>query len=422
MISLRLEMLTDDEETVQICKDYWECDENGKFTFTVAELTQRYSIKSFQSESISRIAYNNCNAYSANVVCSRCNQPFVFENRKVYQQAVRHPEQVCSECQEENIAILRAEREAALALQKAQEEAALKQRRDAIQKVYALGSPRVPDIHALTLEDAVYLLSFVRVAASEDLTIYGPVVNAVERLSPTSDYSVEIVKHLMAKNLIVVHPDSSPDAFDFKEEKVTYNVNKVLYSLPTSNDAEATSRFITQLQSTFRTREWWPYKWHEQKLSLWKEVALHECLEYLVYILNQHQLPFNPGDKTRLVLSNLLEQYAVSQIFTMIYSCGVRAAAYYQKGGVTRQHAANTVVGRIEGYGDRAVAERWSVTYGGRDYNCPQSMVSRVLFNTVFKIGDKGLNEPPRAFDLADAESSPSEDDTSDDAPTSAST
>lgn len=255
---------------------------------------------------------------------------------------------------------------------------------------------QLTDIHSLNFIDAVYLLSFIRVAASESLSVFGPLNSIGDRLSPSQGYNMEILCHLLAENLIMLHPDSPSEAFSFENETpFKYDMMKVNYALPTSHDVEKTKDFVSKLDSTFRVNEWWPCHWHEQKLALWRKVALEESLEYLLYVLNQHNLPFSPGAKTVLTLENLLEQYSVAQAHTIIWSAAQKAAAFYQRGGVAKQHAANTVVARIQGYAEKAAAERWDVKQGRRDYNCPQSMISRVLFDTALKIGNKGFCEVP---------------------------
>ena len=387
-MALEIELLTEDERLAQICREYWHCDDSGKFALSVVQVAKAHSMK---SGDVSKVAYNNCNAFDTDIVCTKCGEPFIFNTRSDYQQALRYPKQngACPACRANE-----------MELQKAQRDALIKEKVTAVKEAFAFSSPVVPDIHALSFEDAVYLLSFVRATASENLTVFGPLNSSAERLAPSEKYSVKIVKHLFAKSLVLLHPDSTYSAFDFDDGKpVRYTVTEVLYALPTCDDVEGTKQFIAKLEATFRIKEWWPYKWHDQKLALWRKVALEECLEYLIYVLKQHNLPFNAGEKTLLTLESLLEQYSVAQLHTIIWSSGQHAAAFYQRGGVTKQHAANTIISRMQNYGEKAIAESWGVKHGRRDFNCPQSVLSRVLFDTALKIGSKGFNEVPHALE-----------------------
>ena len=240
-MAIEIEFLTNDEKLSQICRDYWNCDKNGKFELSVVQVAKVHSMK---SGDVAKVAYSNCNAFDKEIVCNKCGESLVFDTRSDYQQALRSPNQngACPACHANE-----AE------LQKAQREALINERVNAVKEAFAFPSPTAPDIHALSFEDAVYLLSFVRATASENLTVFGTLDSAVERLSPSEKYSVEIIKHLFDKNLILLHPNSTYDAFDFDNGKpVKYTVTKVLYALPTCADVEATKQFIARLEATFR--------------------------------------------------------------------------------------------------------------------------------------------------------------------------
>lgn len=54
------------------------------------------------------------------------------------------------------------------------------------------------------------------------------------------------------------------------------------------------------------------------------------------------------------------------------------------------------MAGYLQGAGERAVAGGWDVKRFGRDFTCPQSAISKVLFDAVLRIGDRGFNEIPK--------------------------
>ena len=380
MYPLQLEFLTDDEKVIQLCRQYWQCDESCKFPLTVAQLAKEYGLK---SGDVSNLVYTNCNAYSDNKICPVCSEPTIFQNRTDYQQQCRWPSkaQVCTECQEKEAKRVRDE-QAAL----------LEQKRRIINERFSIVS-RAVNIQELSLEDAVYLLSFIRATGSEDFSYFGPLEHTTNKLSPLASYDYEIISHLCGK-YIFFHPDSSPEAFEFVDgEPLSGYTYKVKWLLLTGKDIEKTRQAITAIENAFRTQEDWPPKWHEQKLALWKKVALEECLEYFKLVLEEHHLPFKPGEKTELTITNLLEQFSTAQVCSMIWSSVKNAVAFNVRQQVTKIHAANTVIGRMQSYAERAIAEGWTVKPSHRDFRCPQSIVSQVLFNTALKIGDKGFFE-----------------------------
>jgi len=124
-------------------------------------------------------------------------------------------------------------------------------------------------------------------------------------------------------------------------------------------------------------------------------MALWECIEYLIFTLAEHRLELNPGEKTLEMFSHLLERYSVSQIYSFIWRASKDAAAFYVRERVTKQHAANTVVGTIQRMAEKADAEGWEVKGYRRDFRLPQSLMSEVLYNAVLKIGSAGFETKP---------------------------
>lgn len=81
-----------------------------------------------------------------------------------------------------------------------------------------------------------------------------------------------------------------------------------------------------------------------------------EALEYLGFQMRQRRFDFTPSEKTVDLLTGLLEEFSLGQVFRMIWSGAVGAADYYQRGDVSRPQAANSAVTRIRTYAERARA------------------------------------------------------------------
>lgn len=385
MSLIQLEFLTDNEEIINICEEYWDMDENLKFRQSVASIAKAFGLKSNQT---SKFVAQHCNAKSTIIKCAGCGEPYIFSNRSDFQYQQRSSNTatwICSNCE-------RAERQREIEEQKVIEE----QKRFLIREEFSLEKQnRKLDIHSMSLENAVYLLSLVRLGASEDLDFVRPFSSISQSLSPSQEYSYEIIKQLFRENLIFVHPNSHPDAFIFDGINISrFYTGHVMWALPIDSSSERPKELIINLESMFSIMDW-PENWHEEWSSLWKKIALEECLEYLNICLEDHGLSFMPGEKTILVFKNVLVNFSVSQTYSMIWRAAKDAAAFYVRKNVSKNHAANTVVGSIQRYSERAKAEGWDVTKYGRDRRCPQSLISQVFFNTVLQIGDSGFNEPP---------------------------
>lgn len=384
MSNLQIDFLTDDEEVKRLCRLYWDVAVAPDFSTTVAELGTRFGMT---AREVIKIATENCLAFSLDRACPRCKVPYIYTSRSDYQEKYRAPNRnrLCPKCAIEETEFKRT-----------QHLKEIEQKCKAIQDTFSL-EPQVPqDIRSLSLEDAICLLSFIRISASEDLSVLKSLASITQPLSPNPEYDEEIVQRLFQEELIIISPTTPPDAFEFDAGLPTrFFLNQVTWALFTGEDIEEAQHFIAQLEIVIRTKELWPPTWHEQGIELWKKIALQECLQYLAVVLQEHKLPLNVGEKTLLVLTDLLTEYSVGQIYNLIWRAGKDAAAFYMRERVSKQHAANTVVGSIQRQAERARAEGWSIKPYKRDRRCPQSMISQVLFNAALQIGEKGFEDSP---------------------------
>lgn len=386
MDKLNLTIKTSDSNLTNLCYKYWDTDDEFKFVYTVSALTQEFEMPKRQ---ILNVVNDNCDAQSTEILCEDCSTPYIYQSRSDFQEKQRHlshswssNEWICLNCSKERKKLEQEEK-----LER------LNQYRKLISERYS-GIPNAINPDSITLEDAVYLLSFYRLCASEDFSFAKPITSVFHtRLSPEQNFDYEILRQLYQENIIKAHPNSPIDAFK-GENAETFYLDKVFWILPVSVNTETSRDLYTNLEEIFRTGSF-PDHWHDKQLDLWKKIALHECLEYLTNSLAEHNLALNPGEKTVTVIFNLLEDYSVAQIFNMIWRSAKDAAAFLVRKGVSKQHASNTVVGAMQRYGETAKIEKWDVKPYRRPHNCPQSMVSQVLFDAVLKIGERGFNITP---------------------------
>jgi len=262
-----------------------------------------------------------------------------------------------------------------------------------IESEYLLSTRQSMDLSSISLKHAVSLLSVIRLTASENFQIILPISTAQKKLAPTSDYQYKILVDLYNEDLLYVHPHSNSEAFNFDVDNTKiesfYPLN-ISWALPIEEKIT-----VEKLETTFQNMEW-EEGWDVEIKSIWKEIALNECLEYLLYIMKDHGFDFKPGDKTILTINNILNDFSVSQIFNFIWSAAKSAASYYMREKPPKQQAANSVVGTLQRNAERAKAEQWDITHYKRDRRCPQTMISEVFFNAVLQIGDEGFNKPPQ--------------------------
>jgi hypothetical protein len=381
---VRLEFLINDERLIQLCTLYWQIDQEGNFACKVANLARDFGLS---TNELSKKVKNSCKAFSTENFCDECKAAYVYSSRADIQNLLRYPTRqwLCEDCTKRKEARARSEQAALIV-----------RRRKLVEEIFSLDQVEEIDAQTLALEDIVYLISFVRLGASEDFSFIRQLGSITDLLSPRKHTDYEILKRLYRRGLIFVHPNSDIDAFNFEgEDFKSFNLDKVFWALPTNRNGISRQRLIADAEDLLKTKEWLD-AWRGEAYILWKRIALDECLQYLEMVLEDHRLPFNPGEKTHLMFSNLLEEYSVAQAYNFIWRAAKDAAAFYQRGGVNKQHAANSVVAAIQRQAERALSERWEIKAYHRDFRCPQSMISQVLFNTALQIGDMGFTQPPR--------------------------
>jgi hypothetical protein len=220
-----------------------------------------------------------------------------------------------------------------------------------------------------------------------------PVSMFEQPLSSADDFSTEMINHLINNRLIFVHPDNEPEAFT-KDNIRTFYTYRVYYAMPVSQTSPDDPRaLVTELLDI--VNEQWSEEWCQEALKIWKKVALSECKEYLLFVLNEHHFEFSPGEKTTQYLEYALEHFSTAQVYNIIWRAVKDAAAYFQREDVSKRQAANAAIASVQRISERAIAENWDIKPFGRNYKCQRALVSEVLYNFALKISDEGFQLIP---------------------------
>jgi hypothetical protein len=390
-----LSISAEDQRTQKICERYWSTTEgNGELEFegTVKSIAEDYGFSN-SMELLERVREQST-ARLNTVTCKRCGkQPEVTsrtEASKVYNRKTRkrwgetRQEFVCQECQE-------AERKEQLERKRQLRE----KRRRAIREFFRPPVPDYRDPKQWTFQTAIYLLSLVRAGATENLNRIAPLIQQEEPLSPGGLMDHDILDHLTGHehNLITIHPESDLECFEFEEDKpVTYLKGCVEWHLNLGPRAKANREVIRELEDIFREMDW-PDHWIDKTRPLWREVAIYEGLEYLEYKLSEHGLPFEPGERAYGVMENLVQDFSVAQIYCIVYRKVKDASAWQSRTRAPKENATTWALKAIQGFADKARSQNWEVNSYNRDWDCPESMVSKVLYHTVLQV--EGFNEVP---------------------------
>lgn len=245
----------------------------------------------------------------------------------------------------------------------------------------------------LGLEERLYLAVIMRSSLSEGGTYIEALNDRIDLLAPTDKFRKELVKTLYKQHILVPHTNSDLNAFDISEEDgVSYYIYRVNYRIniePVDNNYEAMVKRLMYPDSDIFEED------EDFCFTMWKKIALQECLEYLLYRMDKVGYSFNPGEKTITVLEHLLENFSVAQIYNIIYRAIAYSTARYQAGEITKVHAQNSVISSCEKQGERAIAEKWNLKPYDRIKDLPQTLVSEIFFTSILKISELGFMEKP---------------------------
>lgn len=245
----------------------------------------------------------------------------------------------------------------------------------------------------LGLKERLYLAVVIRASLSEDTSHLQALENKLDMIAPTKGFTKEIVATLYEQDILVPHINSNLNAFNIsEEEEISYYIYRVNYRInikPMDNDYdEMLKRLMYPNSNLFENDKVFC-------LSMWRKIALEECLEYLLYRMNKVGYSFNPGEKTIKVLEHLLENFSVGQIYNIIYRAIAYSTTRYQEGGISKSHAQNLVISSCEKQGERAIAEKWNLKPYDRIKDLPQTLVSEIFFTSILKISELGFMEKP---------------------------
>ena len=291
----------------------------------------------------------------------------------------------CQNCQKKNI----EQKEHQAEKEKIQTE----EKRLAIKKAYDPNLFQKVEEQNLTLFQRLSLAVLLRLGLNEEGKVIHPPIGYLNMLTPQPDLSGELLLALINNNIIIPDIHSSIDAFEdgdqFPTNFLIYCVSYYLNLAPEDGDTAAMfKRLMIPDPTLFNEKQ-------DLCFEIWKEIAMSEVLEYLNYSIEKIGFELNPGKKTMAILSSLLEDYSVSQLYSIIYRSIANTAKFYQENKITRKHAGNMVVTHIQRYGERAKAEGWEIKGFSRNYNLPQTVISEIFFNRILNIGSLGFYLPP---------------------------
>lgn len=245
----------------------------------------------------------------------------------------------------------------------------------------------------LDMRQRLYLATLLHCGLSEDAKIIMSLEEIIDVIAPSDDFKINMIKYLYNTNIIAISEQSPLDAFiyDLDNEIITsYYVEKVMYRINIKpnddNYGQMVKRLLYPDASLFND---------EFCYDLWREINLAEAIQYFKYHMDKVRFTTEIGEKTRRNFERIVDHFSLSEIFYIISRSIANGTKLYQSGEYSKAHAINIVKTDIANYSERVLANKWNLTGYNRDYNLPECMLSKILFNNIMKIDYLGFRNPP---------------------------
>ncbi|MCO7233951.1 MULTISPECIES: hypothetical protein [unclassified Cobetia] len=397
MAQLSIHFTSDDLSIIGLCQDYWALSDTGKWQYTVAEIARLHGMR---AHIVSQVVKTSAYVLVPSQRCRECDAPYQAYVRTDLPQG--NPGSgatkpfVCAQCRQE------AKDQAAAQRRAAQEEATKQVElfRSRLRASYEDELSNAIPVNALTAEQRIILLALFKHSGSESLDGIEPLgSNKVDVFSPSNDMSWEMLNQLRNAALLRVSHRSPEGTLVVDEDGgrfFPFNVRwEVLVRQPDDEgcvgeiDLPATFHLLNLhvASSEFRSKAWGGVERLAQK------IVQEEALVFLNLSLERRGFPERDGEKTLSTLADALCHFSLSQVFWIITNQIRHVSDKYRQGlSQGRPHASNQVISGIARYIERALANEWDVTHFKRDYELPQSVLSRVVFNHILKTDDGGFH------------------------------
>ena len=373
---VELLITTDEPKIAELCRLYWAVDSEGMYLHTVKELTEQFGLGPGQ---VNQLVRNGSKALTVHRKCPRCENGFLVQSRTELVQSQRWPISNCKECQTELAAIRERKTKELEAAQRA-----------TIVATFPVVEGNPISVEDLDIRSAMTLGALIRDGEPHESGIIASLITHSQQLAPTSTLGVELTSSVFKKGLILIHPSSPVDAFEWEGDAPPsqFYINKVVYYLSGVGQTwERIARFDADLEALL-AYDSWPASWADHFADFWREIAIAECESYLVFCLAQHGLDFNPGAQTAAAIRKGLGWFTIGQLFNLTWRAARDASAYWARERVSKQQAANSAVTRLRSQIERAYAEGWSLKPYGRDSRLPVSTISHLLFTSSLMLTD----------------------------------
>ncbi|WP_270771798.1 hypothetical protein [Intestinibacter bartlettii] len=241
-------------------------------------------------------------------------------------------------------------------------------------------------VDELGFKDRIYLASLLGYGLSDDANVIKSLSECENSYSclAEGDMDERIVDYLLKRNIIVI--DTSYLVYAFKQGKVE---NKYMrYKL----NVEIDDNNIGALQGLMSPKiDFSDENNIVAAYNLWKEVAMNDCIAFLVNEMRKKNVEFCPVKKTEILMDSMLKHFSTLQVQYIIYKSIEEISGEDTKSKPKRGVFSDIVFSRMECW-DSSMTYIESELPEYRDRKkFLNNNLHGVLFSKVLGLGDKGL-------------------------------
>lgn len=134
------------------------------------------------------------------------------------------------------------------------------------------------------------------------------------------------------------------------------------------------------------------YESENYPIFQWKEIANWECIEFLIYHLEELDIDYKISNSLIELFYNLLEYYSVGQLTNIAYSSVESSLYQLRKGKIGEKYVFSYILDTISKKAERALKEGYSYHNFNRNAHCSQSILSKYYFTKVLSLNEEAFN------------------------------
>lgn len=245
-------------------------------------------------------------------------------------------------------------------------------------------------VDELDFKDRVYLASLLGHALSEDTSVIKSLSECDNPCSCLADGDMDerIIDYLLKRNIIIIDINSLKYALKHGEDENRFMRYKLNVEIDDNN--------IDTLQELMNPKiDFSEGKNILEGYNLWKEVAINDCMAFLVNEIAKKNVEFCPVKKTEIMMDSMLKHFSIRQVQYIIYKSVNEVSKVYLKNKFNRESFPDIVFRRMI-FWDSCMTYRESEVAeyrGGKKFS--YNNLHGVLFFKVLGLWDKGLRCVP---------------------------